>query len=121
MLGPSGLLYASAGHQPPLVLPSDGVPHEAGGGGLPLGVDPDATYEDLSLPLGQGDAVLAFTDGLVEARSQGELFGEHRIREAATEAASGNMQDLVTAVHLAARRFSGGLQDDAVLLALRRR
>ena len=121
MLGPSGLLYASAGHQPPLVLPSDGAPHEAGGGGLPLGVDPDATYEDLSLPLAHGDAVLAFTDGLVEARSQGELFGEHRVREAAARATSGDMQDLVTAVHLAARRFSGGLQDDAVLLALRHR
>jgi serine phosphatase RsbU (regulator of sigma subunit) len=121
LLGPSGLLYASAGHQPPLILPADGVPREAGGGGLPLGVDPDATYEDLSLPLGHGDALLAFTDGLVEARSQGELFGEQRVRETATMAASGDMQDLVTAVHLAAKRFSGGLQDDAVLLALRRR
>ena len=121
MLGPSGLLYANAGHQPPLILPTDGKPREVRGGGLPLGVDPDATYEDLALPLGDGDALLTFTDGLVEARSQGELFGEQRVCEAAAEATSGDMQDLVAAVHLAAKRFSGGLQDDAVLLALRRR
>ena len=121
MLKPSGLLYANAGHQPPLILPVGAEPREAGGGGLPLGIDPDTSYEDHALPLGRGDALLAFTDGLVEARRSGELFGENRIREAAGQAASGGMQDLVTAVHLAAKRFSGGLQDDAVLLALRHR
>lgn len=121
MLKPSGLLYANAGHQPPLVLPAGAEPREARGGGLPLGVDPDASYEDHALPLGRGDALLAFTDGLLEARRSGELFGEKRVREAAAKASSGGMQELVTAVHLAAKRFSGGLQDDAVLLALRHR
>ena len=121
MLTSSGLLYANAGHQPPMILPADGEAREAVGGGLPLGVDPDASYEDHALPLDPGDTVLAFTDGLVEARRGEELFGERRVREAARQSSPGSMQELVTTVHLAAKRFSGGLQDDAVLLALRHR
>lgn len=121
LLEPSGLVYANAGHLPPLVLRADGGVGDAAGSGLPLGVDADAEYEDHALPLTPGDAVLAFTDGLVEARRNGELFGEQRVREAAAGAASRGMQDVVAAVHLAASRFSGGLQDDAVLLALRHR
>ncbi len=68
-----------------------------------------------------GDALLAYTDGIAEARGEGELFGDQRLREAAASSAGGSMEELVTGVHLAAKRFSGGLQDDAVLLALRHR
>jgi serine phosphatase RsbU (regulator of sigma subunit) len=121
LLTPTGVSYANAGHVPPLVLRAGGDFGEAGGRGLPLGIDAHTTYEDHVLPLGGEDALLAFTDGLVEARRSGELFGWDRVREAAAGAAAGGMQDLVTAVHLAAKRFSGGLQDDTVLLALRHR
>jgi len=121
LLTPSGLRYANAGHLPPLILNAGGQTGAAEGGGLPLGIDAGKGYEDHTLELAAGDALLAFTDGLVEARRSGELFGEARVREAAAQAAHGGMQDLVTAVHLAAKRFSGGLQDDTVLLALRHR
>jgi len=118
----SGLRYANAGHVPPLLLPAGGGdPGEAAGGGLPLGIERNTTYEECSIPLGPGDTLLAYTDGIAEARGTGELFGAQRLREAAAGAAGGSMEELVTAVHQAARRFSGGLQDDAVLLALRHR
>jgi hypothetical protein len=120
LLTPEGLRYANAGHVPPLLLTGDEA-GEVSAGGLPLGVDPGVSYSDHTLPLGPGDALLAYTDGVAEARGSGELFGAQRVREAAVEAGGGDMQSLVTAVHAAARRFSGGLQDDAVLLALRHR
>ena len=113
LLTPSRLLYANAGHVPPLVLGRNGGVGGVSGHGLPLGIDTDTDYKDHTIPLAEGDALLAFTDGLVEARGAGELFGERRVREAAAQAASGGMQEPVTAVHLAAERFSGGLQDDA--------
>jgi serine phosphatase RsbU (regulator of sigma subunit) len=118
-----GLRHANAGHLPPLLLRAgDGDDAgEVGGRGLALGIERSARYEDRTLPLGHGDALVALTDGIVEARGDGELFGGERVRAAATEAAAGDMQELVTAVHRAARRFSGGLQDDAVVLALRHR
>ena len=121
MLGPSGLRYANAGHLPPFVFGAGDEVTEAAGRGLPLGIDENTTYRDHTLPLGPGSALLAFTDGVVEARRSGELFGERRVRDAAAEAASAGMQELVTAVHRAAKEFAGALQDDTVLLALRRR
>lgn len=121
MIDPSGLRYANAGHLRPLIFGSGGSVAEAAGRDLPLGIERDAAYEDHALPLGAGDALLGFTDGLVEARRSDELFGERRLRETAAKAASGGMQELVTAVHRSAKEFAGALQDDAVLLALRRR
>ncbi len=120
LLTPAGLRYANAGHVPPLVMRPDGV-GEAGGRGMPLGIEAGTVYEDHSLPLGARDALLAYTDGLVETRRSGEMFGDARLRAAAAEAADGGMEELVAAVHSAAKGFSGGLQDDAVVLALRRR
>jgi hypothetical protein len=121
LLKPTGLLYANAGHLPPLVLRENGELGETAGRGLPLGIDADTDYEDQTLSLSTGNGLLAFTDGLVEARRAGELFGEARVREAAAQAAGQGMQELVTSVHQAAKRFAGGLQDDTVLLALRHR
>ncbi|WP_083419459.1 SpoIIE family protein phosphatase [Pseudofrankia sp. BMG5.36] len=65
------LRWARAGHLPP-VLVRDGraealpVPD-----GLLLGVDPDVSYEETVTQLTPGDALLLYTDGLVERRGTG--------------------------------------------------
>jgi serine phosphatase RsbU (regulator of sigma subunit) len=38
-------------------------------GGVLLGLDPDAEYEEASLPMRGGDTLLLFTDGLIERRA----------------------------------------------------
>jgi serine phosphatase RsbU (regulator of sigma subunit) len=38
-------------------------------GGVLLGLDPDAEYEEVTLPLRGGDTLLLYTDGLVERRA----------------------------------------------------
>ena len=64
------LRWALAGHLPP-VLVRDGSAAE-----LPcvqdllLGVDPEATYQEVTTSLRPGDGLLLFTDGLVERRDQ---------------------------------------------------
>ena len=52
---------------------------EPPGRGLPLGIDALPAYEDLELELGPGDLLVGFTDGLVEARREGEMFGLERL------------------------------------------
>jgi len=48
-------------------------------GGLPLGIDPARKYETASLELTRGDALIFFTDGVVEAFNEsGEEFGNER-------------------------------------------
>jgi Stage II sporulation protein E (SpoIIE) len=63
--------WASAGHLPPLLTSPSGAGRllrtEPG---PPLGVLPDAHYRDERLRLHRGDALVLYTDGLVERRAE---------------------------------------------------
>jgi GAF domain-containing protein len=121
VLSPGLLLWAGAGHLPPIHVSGPCVrtlePH-----GLPLGIDPSPGYGESELVLAPGDLVFAFTDGLVEARRERETYGTRRLATiVGSLAQSLAPEDLVTAVHNEITDWSGGLGDDAVALALRRR
>ena len=121
VLHADGMRFANAGHLPPFLL-SGGEARELVGHGLPLGVDPEAGYDVAELRLAKGDLVLAYTDGLIEARRGGELYGSERLgRLAAGWAATLGPEALVRAVHEEITGWAEGLTDDAVALALRRR
>jgi sigma-B regulation protein RsbU (phosphoserine phosphatase) len=78
------LSYSSAGHTPPRLLRcSDGsrVPLNRAQR-LPLGIKPDESYTEQTVPLLSGDQVVFFTDGVIEAvNPDGEVFGSARIDE----------------------------------------
>jgi GAF domain-containing protein len=121
VLSPGLLLWAGAGHLPPIHVSGPCVrtlePH-----GLPLGVERSPGYGESELALSQGDLVFAFTDGLVEARRGRETYGTRRLATiVGSLAQSLAPEDLVSAVHDEIADWSGGLGDDAVALALRRR
>jgi hypothetical protein len=62
------LRWARAGHLPPLVV-RDGIARtEPLPGGILLGVNPDASYQEAVIRLRLGGAVVLFTDGLIERR-----------------------------------------------------
>lgn len=70
----------NAGHPPPLLL-RDGTFHELGGAGVLLGRFADARYTAVTTPLMSGDRIVAYTDGIPEARNaRNEMFGEERLR-----------------------------------------
>ncbi len=67
--GPS-LRWARAGHMPPVLL-RDGAARELSlPQGVLLGVAEDASYEEVTTSLRPGDALLLFTDGLIERRNE---------------------------------------------------
>jgi serine phosphatase RsbU (regulator of sigma subunit) len=120
MLATGRLEWSCAGHPPPLLLRGRKVVAELSGDpALPFGLsdEPPALYgQDLE----PGDAVLLYTDGVIEARTpEGEFFGLERLTDLLErEAASGQpteelLRRLVQAVleHQAAE-----LRDDATLL-----
>lgn len=117
------LRYANAGHLPPLLMRAGGVTAPVQARGLPLGIDPEAEYDEHALMLEPGDLLYAYTDGLTEARRHGEMLGEVRLREAldARRDATGSVEELVQAVHEAVRGWGGILVDDSTALAVRRR
>jgi PAS domain S-box-containing protein len=82
-IGTRRLCFASAGHPPPLLFqPAHNTCTALDAGGLILGVNKNVTFEENTLALEQGDIVLLYTDGLIEAENdQGEFFGIDRVCE----------------------------------------
>jgi phosphoserine phosphatase RsbU/P len=82
-------------------------------GSLPLGVMPDAHYDELDLHLHEGDSLVFYTDGLVEARSEsGELYGFDRVT--ALVASAGSVEEIVDVA------CAFGQEDDITVLRLTR-
>jgi phosphoserine phosphatase RsbU/P len=74
------LTYTNAGHNPPLIRRNSGEIEHLDRGGMPLGIDPDATYDSGQATLQPGDWLIIFTDGLVEAlNAREEEYGEQRL------------------------------------------
>jgi len=72
--------YINAGHNNPLLRRASGAVERLSIGGLPLGIRQEAAYETGALTLGEGDWLIIFTDGLVEAQNQvAEEYGEQRL------------------------------------------
>jgi phosphoserine phosphatase RsbU/P len=115
------LSYACAGHHPALLV-REGHVRELTEHGLPLGVEKVAPLRDREVEIEPGDLVFAYTDGLVETRDGDELYGSERLAQSVVAHSDRHgVPALVEAVFEDARRFAGGLTDDAVGLALRRR
>jgi serine phosphatase RsbU (regulator of sigma subunit) len=130
--GDRSMSWALAGHPAPILL-------DEGGGlnttepGLPLGLDEKVACDSAERRLAQGDGVLLFTDGLLEARrpngasgeiaddlSPPELFGKDRIAAVLSEHRGKTPNELVRALRAAAERFTGGgLTDDLCMVAVR--
>jgi GAF domain-containing protein len=114
--------WCNAGHPPPLLLGADGAEHELRGTGLPLGVDEEAVYTTGEASLNPGDLVFACTDGLTEARRDGHQFGDERLPALLREhARTLSPDELVHRLRREAEAWAPSLNDDMVILALRRR
>ena len=79
-LSPDGrLIYSNAGHNPPMLLRRNGV-QRLETGGLIVGLFPQASYDEETLQLEDGDVLVVFSDGVTEAfNAAGEEFGETRL------------------------------------------
>jgi sigma-B regulation protein RsbU (phosphoserine phosphatase) len=73
------LEYVNAGHNPPILRRANGTLEKLEEGGLPLGIEPAATFDSGSVQLETGDALILYTDGVVEAyNAAGDEFGNDR-------------------------------------------
>jgi predicted ester cyclase len=121
VLSPDGrFVYSNAGHNPPVVVGRGGIRRLTAGGPL-VGAFAGAAFDQQALPLGDGDAIVLFSDGITEARnSNGEEFGDDRLLAAAAEGGAPGV--LIERLFDAVRRFSGGVEqsDDMTVAVLRR-
>jgi sigma-B regulation protein RsbU (phosphoserine phosphatase) len=71
--------YVNAGHNLPILRRANGTTETLDAGGLPFGIEATATYEVGAAKLEPGDALILFTDGVVEAFDEsGREFGNQR-------------------------------------------
>ena len=117
------MVYANAGHDVPYMLrASDGQIGELRARGMPLGLFAGMPYEEKQLTMAEGDRILFYTDGLVEAhnRSRDMLgFGEVQNLIRAHGAGSGLIERLLAAQ----AEFTGPgweQEDDTTLIVLER-
>ena len=78
-LGRGEVACASAGHPPPRLLDASGAVSSLDAKGLVLGIAPGTEYSELRRPFEPGASAVLYTDGLVEARRAGEMYGEERL------------------------------------------
>ena len=120
ILSRDSLLYCNGGHLPPLHVRGGSV-QPLDSHGLPLGIEEGSAYEWSELRLEPDDLVFAHTDGLIEARRAGEMYGTERLaRLVAATARTKTPTEVVRTVHEDVAGWADGISDDTVALALRR-
>jgi serine phosphatase RsbU (regulator of sigma subunit) len=113
------VVCASAGHPSPRIVRSAAV-EALGVRGLALGIEGDQLYEAERVTLEPGDAAVLFTDGLLEARRDGELYGEDRLDDSLARHVSLPAEELAVALVEDCRAFGGELADDCAVVVLKR-
>lgn len=112
------LEWARAGHLPPILVRGGTAEALPLPGGVLLGLDPAAEYDEARLQLQDGDMLLLFTDGLIERRD-GSI--SDALQQLAAAAAPAGAPD-PDAASLAGRILSSAVSDtgdDACLVAIR--
>jgi len=114
------LVYANAGHNPPLLLHRNGEIVRLGEGGMVMGVFADAAFKQAELALQPGDRLLFYTDGITEApNADGEEFGEDRLEAAGRTAPDRSAEAIKDHVLEQLAAFTGGtFADDATLIVV---
>lgn len=105
---------ANAGHPAPLLIRGKEI-RELGATNPLLGRFRTATYSATGTDLQRGDRIVAYTDGVVEARNgRGEEFGEERLHGLLLQGAA--LAEIVAAVEV--WRVRGSDADDLTLVAI---
>jgi PAS domain S-box-containing protein len=111
---------ACGGHPLPLLLRRDGTVQTVGEPGTLLGVVPDPDLEDSAVTLEQGDALVFYTDGVIEARGAEAILDERRLAELVATCAGEGADAIAAKVEDAAVLSQGGRpRDDIAVLVLR--
>jgi serine phosphatase RsbU (regulator of sigma subunit) len=113
---------ASAGHPAPRLVLPDGTVEAIAARGLALGIDADQAYETVVGSLPPGAIVVVYTDGVVEARRDGEQFGVERLDALLAEQRSLPPRRIADAALAACRAWADGgeLKDDFALVVIKR-
>ncbi|MEA2260078.1 MAG: phosphoserine phosphatase RsbU/P [Acidobacteriaceae bacterium] len=90
--------------------------------GFPLGMFKDVSYEEFTLSTRPGDAIIFFSDGIVDAvNDKEEMFGDARLTALVTSHLKSTAQEMVDAIYQELSTFQGGVErfDDETVIVLK--
>jgi serine phosphatase RsbU (regulator of sigma subunit) len=112
--------YSSAGHPPPRFVGADGTVSTLSTTGLALGIERDQEYPAERATLEPGAVLVLFTDGVIEARREGDVYGEGRLDTFLSKHVGLSAQELAEALLADCRAFAEGeVADDCAVVCLR--
>lgn len=111
---------ATAGHPLPVLLRADGRTEAVGRPGKMLGPFAETDVEDQTVTLRPGEALVLYTDGVIEARRGPGMLGEEGLHRTLAGAAGLSADELAGRIERAVADFTAGpLRDDMAVLVLR--
>ncbi len=116
------LTYSNAGHNPPLLLRSDGSFQRLETGGLILGAFESVRYVEARVNLWPGDLLLLYTDGVTEAPGpDGEELGTARVEQILRECYHRTPDEIADHLVAETTRYSEAAlpEDDATLVVVK--
>lgn len=119
------VVYANAGHNPPVLKNKDGsLEYLRSQPGFVLAGMDGVKYQDYELDLAEGQSLFLYTDGVTEATdAHNELFGEERLIDAIKESGNLNVRYTVKLVKQKVDAFVGEAPqfDDITMLSIKRK
>jgi len=115
------LQIANAGATQPLFC-SGGAVETVRAEGFPLGMFPEAKYEEFSLATRPGDSIIFFSDGIPDAQNAaGEMFGDELLMKVVTENQHKSASELAETILDEVTKFQGDVDrfDDETVVVLR--
>ena len=116
------LSYVNAGHNAPILRRASGAIERLTSGGMPLGIQAEASYEAGTVSLRAGDWLVVFTDGLVEAlNARGEEYDEPRLFSVLQLGVAGTPEGLLRSIMRDLDAFVGATpqHDDVTCLLVK--
>jgi putative methionine-R-sulfoxide reductase with GAF domain len=114
------LQYANAGHVMPVILRDNLGEFVELHSDIPLAVEESAEYATYFANLADAKGLILYTDGLIEARRQQEMFGDEKLAQICTQQINYSADQILEVIVSHVRQWSGILTDDIAIIAVKR-
>jgi sigma-B regulation protein RsbU (phosphoserine phosphatase) len=117
------LNFINAGHNPPLIAHASGTMEQLAAGGVPLGILPNAFFQEGRTQLQHGDVLVIYSDGVSETQNAtGEEFGAMRLYDVLSRNLDSSAAGVRDKIEAALTKFAQGTDsvDDLTLVIVKR-
>jgi sigma-B regulation protein RsbU (phosphoserine phosphatase) len=117
------LTYTNAGHDPPIIISSEGKINRLETGGTVLGFMPDYDYKEENIPFREGDVLVINSDGVTDSiNNKDQEFGHDRLEETIKSGRDKSAKEINLHILNAVKSFTGDVPqfDDTTLVVIKR-